>query len=675
MKKIFSVVLLFAFAFGACAPKPTPEPTSTPSPSATPVPPTFTMTPTSTVTPKPQSYLSDLTPQLAKVGYWNFSIGAYPETDGNIVKGQPITSYGHVYRHGIFAPAPSFVQYYLGGLYRRFSADIFIDEKSYCPGTDGAKFVVLLDGEEILGQYVPGAADATEPIHIDVDVTGGETLLLYADPGPYGLNDCDMTIWGNPILTRNYAGTPTPMPVTAPIYQQPLMIKVVKQFTRALTSADIPVSENALLSTSSVRSIETKDGILREIAVVHLDPDPNVTGEYFEGDYPLLVKQDGQWQEAGLRFFAEASGLEMTAPLSYAYVINPSFPQKLLLNNVTQVTASYGMGAYCVFNGFTDDDWRRVLDNWDDVEAQMDEGKIPEGYPYQWTKADAVVDFAVQHNLKIRGAGLLRSSPDDIPMSILHGDFSREELEKLMEFMIKTRVLRYRGKITIWDGADESASTMAFPQESLWNYWYNKMGGREIVAKSFIWIHEADPNAKIIFVDIIVTKERFFQLSHVNQEFFGLLKYLQSQDVPIDGVDIESNMWIYNPVREEYMAKQLAKIQDMGLDIYPPETTVFLSEVYPVWGPPYPKQVTLTDNKLVAQAKLYDIVLRAHLDVGALGFGLGDLTDDFSWFKYDGHPDANAMVFDEYHQPKLAYFVLLKTFYEYVENMTPAKSP
>jgi hypothetical protein len=112
-----------------------------------------------------------------------------------MVARQVITSHGKEYPNGLFAHSPSTLPYALNGNYTRFISEISINETA-CG--DGAVFAVSLDGREIY--HSPGVLPATPPIHLDLDVTGGKTLVLKTISGQD--MSCDWTIWGDPYLVK-----------------------------------------------------------------------------------------------------------------------------------------------------------------------------------------------------------------------------------------------------------------------------------------------------------------------------------------------------------------------------------------------------------------------------------------------------------------------------------------
>ncbi|MDD2922326.1 MAG: NPCBM/NEW2 domain-containing protein [Anaerolineales bacterium] len=140
-------------------------------------------------------YLIDQSPISESVGYWTLGKGEYPDTDEGMVSHQVIISHGNEYPYGLFAHAPSKLQFALDGKYTSFVAEISIKETA-CG--DGAAFSVSLDSQVIYQSKNMLASDA--PIPVNLNVTGGKVLKLATISGKD--NSCDWTIWGNPYLIK-----------------------------------------------------------------------------------------------------------------------------------------------------------------------------------------------------------------------------------------------------------------------------------------------------------------------------------------------------------------------------------------------------------------------------------------------------------------------------------------
>ena len=159
--------------------------------------PTPTPGPTPTARPTSAIYLIDLIPITEEVSIWQLGRGIFPETDNGMEFCVEIDSHGKKYPYGLFAHAPSKLEFKLNGEYSRFVTDISIKETATC--SDGAVFIVRLDGEEVYRSEV--LTRVKKPVTIDLDTFGKQILTLETDGGVD--NGCDWTIWGDPYLIPN----------------------------------------------------------------------------------------------------------------------------------------------------------------------------------------------------------------------------------------------------------------------------------------------------------------------------------------------------------------------------------------------------------------------------------------------------------------------------------------
>jgi hypothetical protein len=146
----------------------------------------------------PDSYLSELEPRIAKVGWKNFSRGKYEfnSAEDGIEKGSPIVAHGVEYSHGLFAHALSRLVYDLNGNFSELTTKIMLVDWMECG--DGAIFVIKLDGDEIYRSKK--IFNSSDPVSVRVSVANSQQLELITETGETDNIDCDWTIWGNPIL-------------------------------------------------------------------------------------------------------------------------------------------------------------------------------------------------------------------------------------------------------------------------------------------------------------------------------------------------------------------------------------------------------------------------------------------------------------------------------------------
>jgi endo-1,4-beta-xylanase len=305
-----------------------------------------------------------------------------------------------------------------------------------------------------------------------------------------------------------------------------------------------------------------------------------------------------------------------------------------------------------IFDLFQHADWVRVLSEWPAVQAAFDADMVPPG-PASWSEADQVLAFAEREGMRAVGAQHLLGN-GDIPDSVVQGGFSNDELRKILEYMVKTRVIQYRGRIQVWEGAAEVSSILLFGTAGH-RFWFDRLG-TGIIDDVFRWAHEADPAAKLTFTEDHVLEPDNDAQRQVAQQYFEFLHHFRDAGVPVDEAVIENNLWVFAPPAKAAMIATLRTIQDLGFAIGTGETTVTVSDVDPLFPGRQPTvQVT---NKLEAQAALYAAVLDAYLTVGG-EFGTGGFTDRWSWL--DTYSGSDAMMCDTNYEPKPAYFALRDT--------------
>jgi hypothetical protein len=143
-------------------------------------------------------YLADLVPNTSVVGFGGLGLGVYPFSEGTVQRGTTLKFNGVEYPHGLFAHAPSELEYSLPRNFASFSASLYIDGHPTCGGNGVAAFVVLLDGQEIYRSRELTYNESQMPIPMSISVDSGRTLTLKTET--LGSTLCDWTVWGDAYL-------------------------------------------------------------------------------------------------------------------------------------------------------------------------------------------------------------------------------------------------------------------------------------------------------------------------------------------------------------------------------------------------------------------------------------------------------------------------------------------
>jgi endo-1,4-beta-xylanase len=250
---------------------------------------------------------------------------------------------------------------------------------------------------------------------------------------------------------------------------------------------------------------------------------------------------------------------------------------------------------------------------------------------FDWSGADALVGFAEQNGMAVRGHTLVWHSA--LPAWLEKGTFSTQQLRDLLRGYIHATVGRYRGRIGVWDVVNEPfADTTGQLRKSLWF----KTLGPDYVADALRWAHEADPQAKLYINDFGVEN-----LNRKSDALYAMVAKLRADGVPIDGVGFQTHVTIDTPPTT--MRENLRRFADLGVDVAITELDVRT-------------QGEATDTSQSGQAVVYAGALRDCLAVPrCVSFTVWGFTDAYSWIPYAYPGWSNACLFDGAFRPKTAY--------------------
>ena len=185
----------------------------------------------------------------------------------------------------------------------------------------------------------------------------------------------------------------------------------------------------------------------------------------------LSVVSQVDAQSAGLRPAADAAGLDFGAAVTVAALDDDAYRQ-LLVDNVNMVSTV----------------------------SEVDFGVVqPEPGVYDFSAADALVDFAAENELTVRGHGLI--SPDGLPGWITGGSWTAETLATVLRDHVTEVVSHYAerdpGVVTQWDVVDEAF----LPDGTLRNSLWRQVIGDDYLRIAFEAARAADPGALLFYDD------------------------------------------------------------------------------------------------------------------------------------------------------------------------------
>ncbi|MEU6904142.1 endo-1,4-beta-xylanase [Streptomyces coeruleorubidus] len=251
----------------------------------------------------------------------------------------------------------------------------------------------------------------------------------------------------------------------------------------------------------------------------------------------------------------------------------------------------------------------------------------PEEGTFNFTKLDRLVDFAEEHDMAVKGHGLI-SGCCNPPW--LEQITDPDELRAAMTTHFRTIMTRYAGKMDRWDVATEVLSTFGGTGLSE-NYFYRVLGP-DYLAEAFRIAHAANPNAKLFINESLVES-----YPEKRQELYDLVSDLVARGVPIDGVGLEMHVTLAAP-DPGVITEMVHSYKALGLEVAITEMDVHL----------YPGE-----RHDVDQAQIYWSVVTEALAAGVRDISFWGFTDKYA---YTWLPGAKPLMFDENYKPKPAYF-------------------
>jgi endo-1,4-beta-xylanase len=267
---------------------------------------------------------------------------------------------------------------------------------------------------------------------------------------------------------------------------------------------------------------------------------------------------------------------------------------------------------------------------------------------FDFSQADRIVEFAAQHNMKVRGHTLVWHRQN--PAWLTEGRYTPQELSRILENHIETVVGHYRGKVFAWDVANESFDEIALGKLRS-TLWYNRPGiglagnGSRYLEQCFRWAHAADSSALLFY-----NEAEAETMNAKSEAIYAMVREFRLRDVPIHGMGFQMHITNLHPDIKSISAN-IGRFTALGMQVQITEMDVSL---------PLDTNGNAKPEDLELQAAVYRqiaSVCLSHPRCTALqtwGF-----TDKYSWIgSHSHHTQGAALPFDRDYQPKPAYGAL-----------------
>jgi endo-1,4-beta-xylanase len=317
----------------------------------------------------------------------------------------------------------------------------------------------------------------------------------------------------------------------------------------------------------------------------------------------------------------------------------------------------FTMGVAVSPKSLSGDEAKLILQHFESItpENAMKMGPIhPEEGRYNWKDADAIVAFAQEHKLKIRGHVLCwhEQTPSWLFVDKNGKDVSKEVLLQRLKDHITTIVSRYKGKIYAWDVVNEAIADEddKFYRDTPWF----RICGEEFITKAFEYAHAADPQAILFYNDY--NSERPVRRDKICK----LVRQLKDNGVPIHGVGLQGHWNIYDP-SEKDLKDALESYSKLGVEVQITELDV---SIYPWEKNPRPRKEgesdALTPELEKKQIEFYKMAFRLMREynesITAITFwNISDRTTWLDTYPVQGRKNY-PLLFDVNLKPKKVYW-------------------
>jgi endo-1,4-beta-xylanase len=277
---------------------------------------------------------------------------------------------------------------------------------------------------------------------------------------------------------------------------------------------------------------------------------------------------------------------------------------------------------------------------------------------FDFTKADDMVKFAEENNMKMRGHVLVWHSQN--PNWLQSGTWTRETLLQAMKDHITGVLTHFKAKnktVVEWDVVNEAFHNDATKGVLRTSFWQTKIG-EDFIDSAFVYAHRVDPDILLFYND--------YNTSNVNTKstaIYEKCKKMLQNGIPIHGIGFQSHQTL-----EEYTPEFIASLKEnfdrfakLGLKIAVTELDI---------------RITLPSDQteLKKQADYYREYMETALaNPACRTFMIWGFTDAHSWVPGTFSGTGEALIYNSNYQAKPAFTSLLETLKAYKpEGVYPA---
>lgn len=284
----------------------------------------------------------------------------------------------------------------------------------------------------------------------------------------------------------------------------------------------------------------------------------------------------------------------------------------------------------------------------------------PEPDRFDFSRGDALVDFAAGHNQRVRGHNLCWH--EQLP-SWFKRDATSNNVLDLLKTHISTVATHYNGRMHSWDVVNEAINVKDGRSDGLRNTPWLTLAGPDYLDVAFRTARANDRSALLAYNDYDLEQDSP-EHEAKRRAVLALLSRLREHNVPIDALGLQAHLKARaESPRWDGFDQFMNDVEKLGLQIFITELDVDDTDL---------SGEVAERDRLVAQlyADFLSQALRHKSVTALLTWGL---TDADSWLKFfrprkDKLP-PRPLPFDADLQPKLVFTAMLNSI-----NSAPARA-
>ncbi len=276
------------------------------------------------------------------------------------------------------------------------------------------------------------------------------------------------------------------------------------------------------------------------------------------------------------------------------------------------------------------------------AEYEMKMGHIWKGSSsYDWSKVDALSDYAKQNNMKIHGHTLLwyRS----FPTWFTDAKYDSVTFETMVKEYITATVSRYKGAVASWDVANEIFNNNGTLRvdDAVYATFSDPIG---FYGRCFQYAREADPSCKLFYndYDLALFSGKRYALKLMVERF-------QKEGYPIDGIGDQSH---YTTSTSQ------ATIRTGILDLASTGLLIHISELDIRVNVNKSDSYVFSVDQQQVQADAYQGIVEIFEEIPQeqkFAITTWGITDKITWLTDWWHPKEYPLLFDANYAKKKAY--------------------